>query len=166
MDPGRAPLSPRDGKRRRGSTSLEAMPVMPPGHHQPQPQTTLPSIRQLHPYLSPSSSSAIPPEATSYSYASAPYNTHLTNPGDPSLQMSGHQRFTESEAEDLDHPSPPKKKRRRQALSCTGESLSSLSSYPSHSHLSLHLIFDNSLVSRLYSFVNYLLIFDYAHPPR
>ncbi|KAF9529523.1 hypothetical protein CPB83DRAFT_834946 [Crepidotus variabilis] len=130
MDAGRAPLSPGGGKRRRGSSSHETLPMIPTGHQHPHQQTTsLPSIRQLHPYLPPSSSSGLPHatnEAVPYPYTGsssyAPHNPSAES--GPSHSMSAGQRENlygggESEAEDPEHPSPPKKKRRRQALSCT-----------------------------------------------
>ena len=102
--------------------------MAPPGHTQ---STSLPSIRQLHPYLPPSSSSGMPQhisnEATYGYLGSTHYPSHLGEDAgsshtvggplrDPSMYGAG-----ESEADDLEQQSPPKKKRRRQALSCTGD---------------------------------------------
>ncbi|CAA7269862.1 unnamed protein product [Cyclocybe aegerita] len=133
MDTSRTPLSPGGGKRRRESFSGEQLPVVPSSHPPPQQQTSLPSIRQLHPYLPPSSSSTIgmaqagSSDSTAYGYPSTSH--YALHPGqmdtstahaygasqrDPGIFGAG-----ESEADELDQHSPPKKKRRRQALSCT-----------------------------------------------
>ena len=124
MDPSRTPLSPPTLKRRRAS-SPEQPSMIPQPTQQP---TSLPSIRQLHPYLPPSSgvSQSLSPEIPVYPYP-APYSPlvpHAEPP--PSHPTSASQRdpailVNESEADDLDLQSPPKKKRRRQALSCTGD---------------------------------------------
>ncbi|KAJ7674311.1 hypothetical protein B0H17DRAFT_1082221 [Mycena rosella] len=63
-----------------------------------RPGPQLPSIRQLHPYLPP------PPVTATSEYAGSPETEH---DGD---------REHDPERDD----EPPKKKRRRQALSCTG----------------------------------------------
>ncbi|KAJ3507690.1 hypothetical protein NLJ89_g6166 [Agrocybe chaxingu] len=134
MDTSRTPLSPGGGKRRRESFSGD-LPVVPSSHQPSQQQTSLPSIRQLHPYLPPSSSSigmAQPgsSESTGYGYPGTSHYAPHPAPMDTSTAhaYSASQRDTgifgagESEADELDQHSPPKKKRRRQALSCTGPS--------------------------------------------
>jgi len=130
MDPSRTPLSPGGAKRRRSPPSSgEQLPMLPPGPQQSQ-QTSLPSIRQLHPYLPPSSASGIPQhisnEASAYGYGISPqYAAHVGQDTGSSQAMNASQRDPgiygagESEADDLEQHSPPKKKRRRQALSCT-----------------------------------------------
>jgi hypothetical protein len=138
MDPSRTPLSPGSLKRRRVSPAAEHLSMVPPGHQQ-QP-TSLPSIRQLHPYLPPSSgvSQSLSPEISGYPYPGpSPYSpqaphadaaqSHATSASqrDPATLVG------ESEADDLELQSPPKKKRRRQALSCTGDYLLALHSFSS-----------------------------------
>lgn len=127
MDPSRTPRSPPGLKRRRVSPIAEQLPMLPPGHQSSQQQqTSLPSIRQLHPYLPPSSGLS-QPEGPGYTYSQLPPQ------GDagPSYAMAASQRdpaiygVGESEADDLEQQGPPKKKRRRQALSCTGDYLHS-----------------------------------------
>ncbi|KAJ4486376.1 hypothetical protein J3R30DRAFT_3446241 [Lentinula aciculospora] len=77
-------------------------------------QTPLPSIRHLHPYLPPSGgmSQQSQLEGTSYSHT---HPTHATSRFES--DTFGH--VVDSENEDADPQGPPKKKRRRQALSCT-----------------------------------------------
>ncbi|KAF8160026.1 hypothetical protein B0H34DRAFT_655595 [Crassisporium funariophilum] len=129
MDPSRTPHSPALGKRRRTTPSNDYM--VPLGH---QSQTSLPSIRQLHPYLPPSGMPAqhMSSDSSGYGYpgpSSQHYAPHLGQPQDTgsSHVMGASQRETgmygavDSEADDLDQTNPPKKKRRRQALSCTGD---------------------------------------------
>lgn len=134
MDPSRTPLSPASLKRRRVSPDLS---MVPPGQQQP---TSLPSIRQLHPYLPPSTggSQSLSPEIPGYSYPGqsqySPQVQHADAP--PSHTTGASQRDPatlagESEADDLELQSPPKKKRRRQALSCTGDYLCSFYSFRS-----------------------------------
>ena len=94
-------------------------------------QTPLPSIRQLHPYLPPTGMSHSPgipgpmgvPEGICESYC-PPYAPHLRPQGlshhSPTRGDSSGYAVQESEADELEQQGPPKKKRRRQALSCTG----------------------------------------------
>lgn len=131
MDPSRTPLSPGSLKRRRVSPAAEHLPMVPPGQHQ-QP-TSLPSIRQLHPYLPPSSGVSQSPEIPGYAYPGPSSYSPQVSHSDaaPSHATGAPQRdpailVGESEAEDLELQNPPKKKRRRQALSCTGDYLPSL----------------------------------------
>ncbi|KAJ3750147.1 hypothetical protein DFH05DRAFT_1455237 [Lentinula detonsa] len=77
----------------RSPTGHPPLPTDSPNPSSTTSQTPLPSIRQLHPYLPPSGASRF--ETDTYG-----------NAGD-------------SENEDVDPQGPPKKKRRRQALSCT-----------------------------------------------
>ncbi|KAF8235511.1 hypothetical protein L208DRAFT_752498 [Tricholoma matsutake] len=83
-------------------------------------QTSLPSIRQLHPYLQLSSLSQHHPTSSSYNY---PQFAHHVAQADPQI---GARRNSEafgsldSEGDDAEQRhGPPKKKRRRQPLSCT-----------------------------------------------
>ena len=119
-------MSPPSLKRRRASPA-EHPSMIPQSAQQP---TSLPSIRQLHPYLPPSSgvSQSLSPEIPAYGYPGpSPYSpmvAHAEPP--PSHPMGASQRdpaivVNESEADDLELQNPPKKKRRRQALSCTGD---------------------------------------------
>ena len=100
---------------------------------------SLPSIRQLHPYLPLSSMSQqhIPgsSEGGSYSYPPPPTqgytvasssNVPMTSHDPSQINMPGQTQEThrptrgDSDHEGDDPSGPPKKKRRRQALSCTG----------------------------------------------
>ncbi|KAK2459251.1 hypothetical protein APHAL10511_008728 [Amanita phalloides] len=74
-----------------------------PGHS----QTILPSIRQLHPYL--------PPAGIPAPMALSEGQTHFPGPRGGDVGYALH----ESEPDELEQQGPPKKKRRRQALSCT-----------------------------------------------
>ncbi|KAH7910188.1 hypothetical protein BJ138DRAFT_1009327 [Hygrophoropsis aurantiaca] len=99
------------------------------------PQPSLPSIRQLHPYLPPSgmSQSHLPPsESSGYTYpppsaysvpsASGSSDAHATQTMQPQPNLYARHEIPESEAEgDTEQQGPAKKKRRRQALSCNGE---------------------------------------------
>ena len=131
MDPSRTPLSPGSLKRRRVSPVAEHLPMVPPGQQQ-QPPTSLPSIRQLHPYLPPSSgvSQSLSPEIPAYPYSGqSPYSPQVPHTDAAQSHATGASQRDpatlagESEADDLELQSPPKKKRRRQALSCTGDYL-------------------------------------------
>ena len=85
---------------------------------------SLPSIRQLHPYLLPSGMSQHP-QAGEGSNLNFPLPSVYNQPDindQPSLSRSQVREGVDSEPEgDPDHHGPPKKKRRRQALSCTGD---------------------------------------------
>lgn len=129
MDPSRTPLSPGGNKRRRISPSSDP-PMGSQGGH--QSNTSLPSIRQLHPYLPPSSGMPhlMPIYESSPGYPNPPQ--HASQLGQVATSSSqgmgahpsrdsGMYAAGESEADDLEHQGPPKKKRRRQALSCTGD---------------------------------------------
>lgn len=156
MDPSRIPRSPPGLKRRRVSPTAEQLPMLPPGHlPSQQQQTSLPSIRQLHPYLPPSSSSGLSQQdGPGYTYPHFPLQA---DPG-PSHAMTASQRdpsiygVGESEADDLEQQGPPKKKRRRQALSCTGDYLHSfvirpVLFYSDLPGLCMHLFFITMLFS-------------------
>ena len=129
MDTSRAPLSPGGVKRRRTPPPSEY--AIPSAHHS---QTSLPSFKQLEPYLRPQhisseSSSSYPYTGTSSHYAPHSGQQQQQESATPSQVMGAPQRdaliygTADSEADEVDHHNPPKKKRRRQALSCTGESL-------------------------------------------
>ncbi|KAG6857491.1 hypothetical protein H0H87_002116 [Tephrocybe sp. NHM501043] len=94
------------------------------------PQTSLPSIRQLHPYLPPSGLSQhvmSSGESSNHMYSAPPqFTPHPSSPGQSILgsRRSSEMFAMESEPDDEEQSrGPPKKKRRRQALSCTGPSL-------------------------------------------
>ncbi|KAG6866349.1 hypothetical protein C0991_005270 [Blastosporella zonata] len=130
MDPhklGSGNSSPGRGTTRPGLTpSSTADPTQPNFGLHP----SLPSIRQLHPYLPPSGLSHHPSssgEGTSYMYPTP--SQPVPHPSSPGQSLLGPRKGSEmlamdSEADDADQShGPPKKKRRRQALSCTGHSL-------------------------------------------
>jgi hypothetical protein len=112
---------PNTLRRRRETPLAEHDHHLPPStfHHS---QTSLPSIRQLHPYLPLSMSQHTQvQEGSNFTYPPPP----AYNPTDQQPTQPPSQRDTfggpDSDAEgDTDHHGPPKKKRRRQALSCTG----------------------------------------------
>jgi hypothetical protein len=127
MDTSRTPLSPGRGvKRRRTSPTNEY--GIPSAHH--SQQTSLPSFKQLEPYLRPPLSTEHP---SSYPYsATSLYAPHTgqqqqQESATSSQIMAAPQRDSaiygagDSETDEVGHHSPPKKKRRRQALSCTGD---------------------------------------------
>ncbi|PPQ87919.1 hypothetical protein CVT25_001261 [Psilocybe cyanescens] len=121
MDNSRTP--PGSHKRRRGSPSGE----LSMGSQGQQGQTSLPSIRQLHPYLPPSSQH-MSTDPSAYAYPPSHFHAHLSqlDSGASHSMGSAAPRDTlysvgDSDADDLDQRGPPKKKRRRQALSCTGD---------------------------------------------
>ena len=127
MDPSRTPLSPGGGvKRRRTSPTNEY--GIPSAHHS---QTSLPSFKQLEPYLRPQHMSSEHPPSFPYSRTShyAPHTgqQQQQESATSSQIMGAPQRdlatyvAEDSEADEAGHQSPPKKKRRRQALSCTGD---------------------------------------------
>ncbi|EAU89916.2 hypothetical protein CC1G_08398 [Coprinopsis cinerea okayama7 len=99
---------------------------------QPPSQTSLPSIRQLHPYLGPPSGMSQPLTTGGAGYDYPGGSTHyppgplpqLDGAGQPPPQREQPEIYggVESEQDDFDQHGPPKKKRRRQALSCTGAS--------------------------------------------
>lgn len=116
----------------------------PPSHHPPPPrlmaspqtrpiapyqQPSLPSIRQLHPYLPPSGMAQhLPPsDPSTYTYPlSSPYSgpsgsSEMQQP--PSQHaLYGRSEMIDSEPEgEIEQQGPAKKKRRRQALSCNGK---------------------------------------------
>ena len=109
----------------------QARPI-PPSASPYQP--SLPSIRQLHPYLPPSAAtpSHLPTQDTpSYSYAppsayagpSGSTDLHPSQTIPPQSSMYHRGEGPDSEAEgETEQPGPAKKKRRRQALSCNGTS--------------------------------------------
>jgi hypothetical protein len=123
MHPSRHPTSPTDAQSptRHGESSSD----LPPTYSS---QTSLPSIRQLHPYLPLSSLSQHPTssgESSGYNYP--PFAQQLAQ---PEPQILGARRSSEafgsldSDGDDAEQRhGPPKKKRRRQPLSCTGQSI-------------------------------------------
>lgn len=140
MDPSRSSHK----RPRRDTPSRRATPLNPEDNSHPlrastshHTQPSLPSIRQLHPYLPPSGMSqhipgstegsgyGYPPSQSGYPVASSS-NIHLGQHDQTSLSMPAqvpqpeHSGRGESEHEGEDQHGPPKKKRRRQALSCTG----------------------------------------------
>ncbi|KAJ4489473.1 hypothetical protein C8J55DRAFT_300889 [Lentinula edodes] len=79
-------------------------------------QTSLPSIRQLHPYL--------PPSGGMSQHSQHGESSHIAHPSyhpsaAPQFESNVYEHAIDSENEDADTQGPPKKKRRRQALSCT-----------------------------------------------
>ncbi|GAW09344.1 c6 transcription factor [Lentinula edodes] len=79
-------------------------------------QTSLPSIRQLHPYLPPSGGMSQQSQHGESSHIAHPaYHPSAT----PQFESNAYEHAIDSENEDADTQGPPKKKRRRQALSCT-----------------------------------------------
>jgi len=127
MDNSRAPQSPGGNKRRRSTPSGDVQHTM---GAQSQHSTTLPSIRQLplHSYLTSSPSLPHLSSESSYSYANPPYHSSGLESGSSHLLGTASQRegagvygLGDSEGDgDVEQRGPPKKKRRRQALSCTG----------------------------------------------
>ncbi|KAJ3870110.1 hypothetical protein EV359DRAFT_59317 [Lentinula novae-zelandiae] len=80
-------------------------------------QTSLPSIRQLHPYLPPSGAMSQQSQLGESSHIAHPaYHPSATT---PHFESNAYEHAIDSENEDADTQGPPKKKRRRQALSCT-----------------------------------------------
>lgn len=110
-------------------SSPDPQPRPPPPTTSPYQQPSLPSIRQLHPYLPPSGMPQphLPAQATStYTYPlPAPYagpsstDPHISPPASSHTATYPRSELLESEAEGEAEPQgPAKKKRRRQALSC------------------------------------------------
>ncbi|GLB39970.1 putative GAL4-like Zn(II)2Cys6 (or C6 zinc) binuclear cluster DNA-binding domain [Lyophyllum shimeji] len=122
MDPLRQP--PGSAPSTRGPTRGGATPS---GSDTAQPSyTSLPSIRQLHPYLPPSGLSQHQPgslEGPPYMYAAPPQFVPHAGLSDQSLlgsRKTSEMFAIESEGDEMETSrEPPKKKRRRQALSCT-----------------------------------------------
>lgn len=91
-------------------------------------RTSLPSIRQLHPYLPPSGmsqhflSGGEPSGSSSYPYPPPPpqFMQHEQQPSGSQREPEGY-GGADSDMDETDAGGPPKKKRRRQALSCTGK---------------------------------------------
>ena len=120
------------------------LPMMSPSASDPQTrpiaasattyQPSLPSIRQLHPYLQPSGATQphLPAQdSPSYGYAplgayagpSGSTDPHSSQPMPPQSSMYPRSEGLDSEPEgETEQPGPAKKKRRRQALSCNGTS--------------------------------------------
>ena len=127
MDASRTPLSPGGGVKRRRTSPTNEYGV-PSAHHS---QTSLPSFKQLEPYLRPQHMSSDHPPAFPYSgtsqYAPHTGQQQQQESASSSQIMAAPQRDPaiygagDSEADEVGHHSPPKKKRRRQALSCTGD---------------------------------------------
>ena len=173
MDPSRTPLSPGGGaKRRRTPPSNEY--GIPSAHHS---QTSLPSFKQLEPFLRPQHMSTEPPSSYPYSgtshYAPHTGQQQQQESATSSQVMGGPQRdfgihaAGDSEADEIDHHSPPKKKRRRQALSCTGESSTVLTTCPLP--LTVHCLFSPIFLIDSgppdLTIDGYLLIHDNYHMP-
>jgi hypothetical protein len=138
MDPARLSHNPpgrRSPSRRHGRSSPDDSPtrtLATPGPY--QSQTSLPSIRQLHPYLPPAGMGPIPSgvgDGPSYSYPPPPHPSMIGSSSvhsgrqdqPPALTMREPDSFAGEESSpegSPDQQGPPKKKRRRQALSCTG----------------------------------------------
>ena len=129
MDPSRTPLSPTTGGLKRRRTPPTNEYGIPSAH---QSQTSLPSFKQLEPYLRPQPMSSDHPSSYPYSGSShyAPHTGQQQQQESASSSqiMGAPQRDSalyatgDSEADEAGQhrDSPPKKKRRRQALSCTG----------------------------------------------
>ncbi|EGN95325.1 hypothetical protein SERLA73DRAFT_77364 [Serpula lacrymans var. lacrymans S7.3] len=130
--PGRnSPVPPRRLATLYTSDDQNRSSVQSSSHYSQQP--SLPSIRQLHPYLPPSGMSqqeTLPDASTSaYSYppptypiASGSGDLHSGHSTQSHSNVYGRTETLESELEgDADQQGPAKKKRRRQALSCNGE---------------------------------------------
>jgi hypothetical protein len=126
MDTPRTPLSPGGGVKRRRTPPNEY--GIPSAHHS---QTSLPSFKQLEPYLRPQHMSSEHPSSFPYPgtshYALHAGQQQQQESATSSQVMGAPQRDSatygagDSEADEVGHHSPPKKKRRRQALSCTGD---------------------------------------------
>lgn len=124
--PSRTLDSPRQSRRRGTTPSISENP------HPSQPvpvsgstNTSLPSIRHLHPhlpppnqYFGPSDPSAYPPSSFDQHQqpGSIRYQTQAAHQ-DPTKELS---TIEESDSDKHSSP-PPKKRRKRQALSCTGQ---------------------------------------------
>lgn len=142
MDPTR---SSHKRSSRRDTPSRRATPLSSEEQSRPSRASTshtshhsLPSIRHLHPYLPPSGMSQhipgasessnfnYPPPQSTYSVASGS-NVHLGQHESPAVNMSNQTQESQrpsgpdSDQDGDDQHGPPKKKRRRQALSCTGQ---------------------------------------------
>ncbi|KAG2011138.1 fungal specific transcription factor domain-containing protein [Coprinopsis cinerea AmutBmut pab1-1] len=114
---------------RRGPTTTSGSEMPTATSQQPPSQTSLPSIRQLHPYLGPPSGMSQPLTTGGAGYDYPGGSTHyppgplpqLDGAGQPPPQREQPEIYggVESEQDDFDQHGPPKKKRRRQALSCT-----------------------------------------------
>ncbi|KAG6901696.1 hypothetical protein C0995_009026 [Termitomyces sp. Mi166 len=115
--------SPGRGSARHDSTPSSSGPIQPNFTSQP----SLPSIRQLHPYLPPSGLSQHLSGLGEGS--SLIYSQFAPQPSPSGQSLLGSRKSPEIYAMDSDPDvpeqlrEPPKKKRRRQALSCTGPSL-------------------------------------------
>lgn len=127
MDPTRLSNNPPDFRNvsPRGPSNIQQQGHSlsgPASHHS---STSLPSIRQLHPYLPPTGMSQ-GTEGSGYTMAQLPFPSQGGSPQNTShedqVSMSQGSSFgrggLEQESE-RDLQGPPKKKRRRQALSCT-----------------------------------------------
>ena len=111
----------------------------PPEEHRPPPMIashhppTLPSIHHLHPELA--STTSIQPPMASSSHGQASYFTSesirdygtflsafhaIIHLADLTVVFKATRHGTDNSDPEGDPPGPPKKKRRRQALSCTG----------------------------------------------
>ena len=132
MDSSRTPLSPGSGGGAGGVKRRRSPPTNEYGIPSARPsQTSLPSFKQLEPFLRPQPISSDHPSP--YPYSGAPHYVPPTGQQQqqesisPSQIMGAPQRDPaiygagDSEADEAGHQSPPKKKRRRQALSCTGD---------------------------------------------
>ncbi|KAF9219993.1 hypothetical protein BS17DRAFT_365375 [Gyrodon lividus] len=125
--PGRNP--PRNPPPIVSSTTLDpqARPIPIPTTQYQHQQPSLPSIRQLHPYLPPSGATLSVQESPSYSYpppgpytaASGSTDNHPSQSIPSQTGMYSRSEALDSELDgEIEQPGPAKKKRRRQALSC------------------------------------------------
>ena len=127
MDASRTPLSPGAGVKRRRTPPTNEYGI-PSAHHS---QTSLPSFKQLEPFLRPQLMSTEHPSSFPYPgtshYAPHTGQQQQQESATSSQIMGAPQRDSavygagDSETDEIGHHSPPKKKRRRQALSCTGD---------------------------------------------
>lgn len=123
MDPSRAPLSPAGSTKRRRTPPQNEYGI-PSAHPS---QTSLPSFKQLEPYLRPQHMPSDYPYTGTSLYAPHTGQQQQQESATSSQIMGTPQRDSafygagDSEPDELevDHHNPPKKKRRRQALSCT-----------------------------------------------
>ncbi|KAJ3776884.1 hypothetical protein FB446DRAFT_842012 [Lentinula raphanica] len=102
----------------RSPSSRPPVPTDPPQPSSVPLQTPLPSIRQLHPYLPRTGTMSQQSQHEGTSYGSLHSTHHPSAPSRFETQdVYGHAPDTDND--DTDTQGPPKKKRRRQALSCT-----------------------------------------------
>ncbi|KAH9479949.1 hypothetical protein JR316_0008546 [Psilocybe cubensis] len=123
MDTSRTP--PGSNKRRRSPPSGQ----LSMGSQGQQGQTSLPSIHQLGAYLPPTSSISqhVSTEPSAYAYPPSHFHSNVSQLDSGTSHAMGSAAArdlmysVDSDPDDLEQRGPPKKKRRRQALSCTGD---------------------------------------------